>query len=135
MLVLDNLGCHVSPATQECLAQMNTHAVNPPVNCTDIVAPIDHHVGEWIKKRMARRYAAALSTNWDVWRTASENDNLSATRRRQFMAEWLDEALEELYAPANEKFLRSSFESTGILIKRDGTNNIKIRGGEDYKFT
>jgi hypothetical protein len=40
LLVLDNLNCHISDLTQRDLAAMNTHPLNPPPHCTDLVAPI-----------------------------------------------------------------------------------------------
>lgn len=134
MLVLDCLGCHVSDETQRSLAKMNTHVVNPPPNCTDLIAPIDHHVGKWLKDRIKRRYSAALAQNWETWRDAAQNQSLAAPKRRMMLAGWLDDAMDDLKDPTNAGFLYASFDSTGVLIKRDGTNNIKMRGGENYRF-
>ena len=134
LLVLDCLSCHVSQETLQSLASQNTHVVNPPPNCTDLIAPIDHHVGKWLKDKMKKRYCAALSEHWETWRDSSQNDSLAAPKRRMMMAGWLDDAMNELKDPKMASFLYASFDSTGVLVKRDGTHNIKIRGGKDYKF-
>jgi hypothetical protein len=34
----------------------------------------------------------------------------------------------------NSDFIRTSFESTGILIKTDMSHKIKMRGGKGYDF-
>ena len=100
----------------------------------DLIAPIDHHVGKWLKDKMKKRYCAALSEHWETWRDSSQNDSLAAPKRRMMMAGWLDDAMNELKDPKMASFLYASFDSTGVLVKRDGTHNIKIRGGKDYKF-
>ena len=81
---------------------------------------------------MKKSYAAALMLNWDTWRTKKNNGSLCAKRRRMMMAEWLEEAWNELREDSD--FIRSSFESTGILIKRDGSHKIKMRGGDGYDY-
>ena len=133
MLVLDNLiGIHTSNSTIRSMTKDRTFPVFPPPNCTDLVAPIDHHVGALLKQRMKKSYAAALMRNWDTWRTKKNNGSLCAKRRRMMMAEWLEEAWNELREDSD--FIRSSFESTRILIKRDGSHKIKMRGGDGYDY-
>jgi hypothetical protein len=132
MLVLDNLKTHIHSAIQKSFIKDNTLLVRPPPNCTDLVCPIDHHVGQWLKVRMRQRYTEKLHENWDLWRNADTNDSLSSANRRMLLAGWLSEAWGDLQN--DPEFIQRSFESTGMLIKSDMSNNIKMRGGEDYKF-
>ena len=112
MLVLDNLiGIHTSNSTIRSMTKDRTFPVFPPPNCTDLVAPINHHVGALLKQRMKKSNAAALMRNWDTWRTKENNGSLCAKRRRMMMAGWLEEAWNELREDSD--FIRSSFESTG----------------------
>jgi hypothetical protein len=82
---------------------------------------------------MQKRYVRDLQTNWATWRKPKSED-LAATRRRQLMAGWLDEVMGELMEPNNAEFILRSFSATGVLIRRDGTNSIKMRGGDKYTF-
>ena len=132
MLVLDNLKTHLSEPIIKSLTKSRTFPLYPQPNCTDLVAPIDHHVGARLKQRMKKFYGEALEQNWDTWREAENNDSLCAKRRRMLMAGWLEQAWNELREDSD--FIRTSFESTGILIKTDMSHKIKMRGGKGYDF-
>jgi hypothetical protein len=136
LLVLDNLSTHVSSGISKSFVKNRTFVLNPPPNTTDLTCPIDHHVGAWLKDRMRVRWVKALEDNWQLWRDpqAIADGALSASNRRMMMAQWLSDAWEELQLPENNHVIRDSFERTGILIKSDMTHNIKMRGGDTYKF-
>ena len=56
--------------TQALFALMNTYdieAVYTPTNCTDVVAPVDHHLGATLKGTIGKLYLAALEANKDQW--------------------------------------------------------------------
>ena len=125
MLILDNLGAHRIEALTELAIQNNILPVFTSPECTDVLQPVDHHVGAWLKHMMGRFYATELELDINSWRNHSTSGQLSATRRRVFMATWLDLSWSVL--KTKTAFIRKAFESTGCLIKLDGTHGIKIR--------
>jgi hypothetical protein len=125
MLVLDNLSAQRMDQYREKLMKHGIFPVYTAPGCTDVVQPIDHHVGAYLKKAMQRFYKLELELRLPEWRNYQSNDSLSASRRRILMAQWLNAAWPILKAKA--KFIRSAFESTGVLIRLDGSHEIKIR--------
>ena len=125
MLIMDNLSAQRMHAFQEMAMKSRILPVYTSPGCTDVLQPVDHHVGAWLKYMMGRFYATELELDLNNWRNHADSKALSSTRRRIFMATWLDLSWQILKKKA--QFIRSAFESTGCLIKLDGTHNIKIR--------
>ena len=103
-----------------------------PPNCTDVISPCDHHVGNWLKRTMAGFYHIELGLNRHVWYASG----LSASRRRMFLFDWL--LLAWPLFIQQHKLLVASFVHTGWLIALDGSENnlIKLQGwNRPYDFT
>jgi hypothetical protein len=88
--------------------------VYTPAECTDCVAPVDHHVGARLKKLMSDYYHIALETNYESWSNPPSQGGLEAWERRVCMATWLATAWKTLKHEAD--FLKSSFTSTRFLL-------------------
>ena len=130
---------HGAQMTRAFLALMNTNnieAVYTPTNCTDVVAPIDHHVGAALKRIIGKLYHAALEANKDQWCNPPGQGGLEAWERRVFIASWIVQAW-DIMQVEYVHLLRSAFVSTGFLLPIDGSENnlIKVPGVSDYDFT
>ena len=127
MLGMDRLGAQVNPENQNALNELNVYQVLTPANCTDVTAPVDHHIGAALKTKIRLMYE-----HWiEGWEAAGE-PKLSAGDRRLLLAQWVSVAWESL---CRDKYLiRQSFVQTGFLVARDGSENhlIKMAGIENY---
>ena len=128
LLLLDNL-FHQTECNR---AQMKDLGIVPlflATHCTDVAAPIDHHVGCLLKVKIQALYEKDLEKNYKLWRGSDEgspSEFLDAVLRRKKMASWLDAAWGELRVL--KTFFLKAFISTGCLITLDGVNGIKMRG-------
>ena len=77
MLGMDGLSSYFTPAMQDRFKDANIVPVYTPANCTDVVAPVDHHIGGRLKTIMAEFYAAELEVNGEQWQRSGA---LSASR-------------------------------------------------------
>ena len=128
MLAMDRLSSQKCEVSQEALLALNVYPVLTPANCTDVTAPVDHHIGAAIKAKMRIMY--------EVWIDQWERDGeppLSASDRRLLLANWVSVAWEELKANGAH-LIRQSFVETGFLVARDGSENhlIKMAGVKGY---
>ena len=133
LLFLDNLGSHMTESNIALMKELLIVPLFLALNCTDVAAPIDHHVGCYLKVKVKGWYELDLEQNYDLWRggvddveAANPHEFLNTTTRRIKMAQWLDEAWGELRVM--DQFLLSSFVSTGCLMGLNGENEIKMRG-------
>jgi hypothetical protein len=130
LLCLDNHAPHKTPEILELMEELNItpHWLAPL--CTDVAAPVDHHVGALLKVFIRNEYESSLEDpyNFVLWREQDdpETSHLSASRRRMLMGTWLDTAWGFLRTKSD--FFLSSFLSTGCLICLDGSHRIKMRG-------
>ena len=129
LLFIDGHPPQLSPRFNEIAFRNNVFPFAFPPNCTDLVQPVDHHVGIAIKQFMHKLYLIELKNNYDLWRSYKSSGALSASHRRMLMAEWLDIAWSLIRE--NSHLLFQAFESTGLLIQRDGSHNTKLRGLKD----
>ena len=109
---------HGPQRTQTFLALIDTYdieAVYTPTSCTDIVAPVDHHVRALLKKLIGDRYHAALEANKDEWCNPPSHGGLEAWERRVFIATWIVQAW-DIMQLQHANVLRSAFVSTGFLL-------------------
>jgi hypothetical protein len=132
LLVLDNLSGQRMESFQEEAMRNRIFPLFTSPDCTDVLQPVDHHVGAWLKYCMGRFYAVELGLSLNEWRGHGTNKSLSSARRRVLMATWLDHSWAIL--KTKSKFIRAAFESTGCLIKLDGSHQIKIRQLDDLLF-
>ena len=53
MYGLDNLGAHRNIDIKTKLVDADIYPVSILSQCTDVIAPVDHHIGQWAKEAMA----------------------------------------------------------------------------------
>ena len=104
----------------------------PPKN-TDVLAPVDHHAGNRLKRDMSSLKKADLERNDREWCNPPDQGGLR--QKRVKLAFWLATAWDSLRNDAS--FIRSTFVATGWLIAKDGSENnlIKVPGIANYDFT
>ena len=129
MLLLDDLAAQKSPRFNDYAISHHVLPVPIPPGCTDLVQPVDHGVGAILKNIMNVLYQVELEVNYAAWRSYKTSNAMSASRRRILMATWLSHAWGELRIRSD--ILYKTFSST-VLVKRDGTHNLKMRGLEAY---
>ena len=112
----------------------NTLPAYTPPDCTDVISPSDHHVGNELKRIISVFYHEELSANMDTW--CGDGSEFTTSYRRMKMATctWAAAAWEILKRRSD--FLKASFVSTGWLLAKDGSENnlVKIPGVPDYDF-
>ena len=131
MLGVDNIGAHHDSNIKTKLVAADVFPVFTPTQCKDVISPVDHHVGNWMKEAMAVMYGHELERNLEMW----ENGELTAAERRIYIANWVGTAWTEL--KTMPKFIRKSFVSTGWLLAKDGSENhlVKLKKYlKDYGF-
>jgi hypothetical protein len=99
---------------------------------TDLLQPVDHHVGAMMKKYIAALYKVEVELNYDEWRGYKANESLAAGRRRVYMAKWLARAWAFIQQDENKTVLEQAFVST-VLVKLDGSHQLSYRGLPDYQ--
>ena len=117
ILGLDNLGAHLNSDIKAKLVAADVFPVFTPSQCTDVIAPVDHHIGQWMKEATAMMYEHELERNLEQW----ENGELTAAERRIYIANWIGTAWEVL--KTMPEFIKTSFVSTGWLLAKDGSEN------------
>ena len=127
MLAMDRLSAQVDPENQHALNELNAYQVLTPANCTDVTAPVDHHIGAPLKTKVRVMYEHWIET----WERTGEK-KISAGERRVLLAQWVSVAWESL--KQDEYLLIQSFVQTGLLVAKDGSENhlIKMAGVENY---
>jgi hypothetical protein len=95
------------------------------------LGPSDHHIGQHLKSMVCTFYKNDFELNRDIWCT----DSLSASERRQKVAEWAAGAWAILRAEADR--IRQCFIATGFLIARDGSEDalIQIPNVPAYRYS
>lgn len=134
LLGLDGLaGQHNSAFYDRAVAE-NVVPVYTPPDCTDVVAPCDHHVFVRLKGLIKDFYHAQSEASREDWASSKDNDSLSASKRRILLAQWVSAAWKILCEGSDsEEWFKKSFTSTGFLMKlRDPSADIKIKGLEGY---
>ena len=129
LLCLDNCTAHDRPSSIQLMKELNIHPFYLATNCTDVAAPVDHHVGALLKVKIKHRYEANLEQpgQFELWRGEGEiYSPLSVSKRRCLMATWLDDAWQSMRDM--EVLFLHAFTSTGCLMQKDGTNFVKMRG-------
>ena len=123
--------------TDRC-AELGIVLVYGPASCTDVVAPVDHHVGVRLKEIIGRLYTSHLEANRRRWQLAEGRDgHFTASDRRMLLTQWAEVAWEEL-KENHANLLLQAFRSTGYFpLNPDGSedDDIKIgKGHEDYRW-
>jgi hypothetical protein len=127
--VLLGMDGHTSQITPFCRAMMDhlgiRYAITTP-NCTDIISPVDRHVGAALKAKIFARYNEALKANKNMWSLPAAQGGLSDPRKRMLLATWSSEAWREM-CNENHHLIRQSFVETGFLLAKDGSENHLVR--------
>ena len=106
-----------------------------PPDCTDVVAPCDHHVFVRLKHYIKLFYQETSERYRELW-SADDNDELAASKKRVLVAGWVNDAWRLICdEEGSERFFRQSFTSTGFLMKLEEPGvEIKIKGLPDYRI-
>lgn len=136
LLGLDGLKSQHNQQFFRAAAGKDTTLFYTPPDCTDVVAPCDHHVFARLKGLMKGFYRVHSEQNRDFWADSAENDSLCASKRRMLIASWVSEAWDVMCSGSDsEEFFQKAFTSTGFLMKlADPEALISIKGLPDYKF-
>ena len=131
ILYLDELPSQMGEDIRKYMLSRRVVVVFIPGGLTDVLQPVDIHVGARIKAIISQLYKAALARHYYEWRDYKSSKALSSEVRRLHMASWVSRAWE--YLKVYEKdLIRRSFEKS-IFIKRDGTNKLELeRVSEKY---
>ena len=105
-----------------------------PPDCTDVLAPCDHHVFVQLKNLIKISYQRMSEEFRRVW--SEENDELCAGNKRRMIAQWVSDAWSTMCdGSTSQAFFKSAFTSTGYLMKLDDPcDEIKIKGLPVYNF-
>ena len=123
--VLLGMDQHASQATPQCRTFMKLMDIVPaftPANCTDCVSPVDHHVGQTLKLKIAKRYNDTYALNRDSWELPKKEGGLSDSKKRMLVAGWASEAWAEVCSD-HQPLIRTAFVKTGFLLAKDGSEN------------
>ncbi len=97
---------------------------------TDLLQPVDNHVGAHCKTIISALYKVEVEINFQEWRGYQANKSLSAQMRRLHMARWLSVAWAHLKEYPH--IIHQSFIHT-VLVKLDGTHELVYRGLDGYQ--
>ena len=124
MLGMDQHGSQMVDEFLEGMQESNIYGVYTPVNCTDVAAPIDHHVGARMKQKMKHLYVRDFAADMDAWCFG-----LSNAERRMKIAKWVSEAWAGLKEDGD--FFKSVFQSTGFCNAMDGSEDHLVKVGSE----
>lgn len=131
--VLLGMDGHKAQITPFCRAFMDhmgiRYAITTP-NCTDLISPVDRHVGATIKSKIYAKYKKAHKTNKHLWTRPEAKGGLSASRKRVLVATWVSEAWKEACRD-NQHCIERAFVETGFLLAKDGSDRHEIRPYKD----
>ena len=127
--VLLGMDGHAAQITPFCRAFMDhmgiRYAITTP-NCTDLISPVDRHVGAALKTKIEDYYEQALRTNAKLWTLPEAQGGLSASRKRILVATWTSLAWRDLCRD-NQYCIERAFIETGFLLANDGSDRWEVR--------
>jgi hypothetical protein len=126
LLGMDGHAAQITPYMRGFMDLMGIRYAITTANCTDIISPVDRHVGETIKKKIHGFYKEALKTNSRMWELPGKDGGLTDTKRRILVATWTSEAWKQFCAE-NHTVIKESFVQTGFLLARDGSDRLSVR--------
>jgi hypothetical protein len=101
----------------EAMEAVATHGEFTPPECTDVVSPVDHHVGRYMQRFMHDCYEQFMEVEG---RWLDEEDNMPVKERRMLIVGWALQAWESLCADHTD-LLEAAFVSTGFKMAKDGS--------------
>lgn len=120
MLGMDQHGSQKVAEFQQKMANNDVFGVYTPTSCTDVVAPVDHHIGGSLKQKIGQYYDEEFGCSFEEF-----TSRLSDSQVRIWIARWVARAWEEL--KSEDAFIRKAFVHTGFLNARDGSENHLIQ--------
>ena len=134
MLGLDNHGCHTHPAFKAACAEHHIFLVFTPAYTTDITAPVDHHVGAFMKTIMQKLWEAELVEMYAYWtEDGVDMPGRAASHRRILMTQRTVESWRRTQQETT--LLLRAFTSTGFLCKMDRSDVHLLKVvGWDYLY-
>ena len=127
--VLLGMDGHAAQITPFCRAFMDhmgiRYAITTP-NCTDLISPVDRHVGAALKAKIEDYYEQALRTNAKLWTLSEAQGGLSASRKRILVATWTSLAWTDLCRD-NQYCIERAFIETGFMLANDGSDRLEVR--------
>ncbi len=108
VLGMDQHGSHAIPDIVEEMGRLGIFPVFTPSHCTEVVSPVDHHVGARLKQKMATYYHAELDKNFVDWCKSLQEGGLHTWERRVLIAKWLADAWEEV--KTDRDFMKAAFQ-------------------------
>jgi hypothetical protein len=127
--VLLGMDGHKAQITPFCRAFMDLMGIRYGIttpNCTDVISPVDRHVGKVLKDKIHAKYEKALKSNARMWSLPAGQGGLSDARKRVLLATWTSEAWTELCRD-NKHVITRAFVETGFLIAKDGSDRHEVR--------
>jgi len=125
LLGMDGHTSQITPYVRSIMDYLGIrYAITTP-NCTDIISPVDRHVGSGLKRKIFLRFRRALRVNHNLWVLSEKEGGLSETRKRLLIARWVSESWEEICAH-HPHLIRQAFVETGFLLAKDGSENHKV---------
>lgn len=133
--VLLGMDRHTAQSTMLCQCFMEkfgiVQAYTPP-NCTDVVSPVDHHVGAALKGKIYDMYEEQYEKEWVRFNAKPGDGGLEARHKRMMVATWSSKAWDDL-CKNHHHLIRKAFVSTGFLLAKDGSENHLVSLGRDFK--
>lgn len=130
LMVLDS---YTAQKTDECIefaSENDIKSIFLPGGCTDILQPVDKHIGAWFKGKLKCKWQKFFFDQFNK----DPNFTVSAQQKRVLILQWVSEIWQELILKEKEaQTIRTAFEQPGILLELDGTNKIKFEDFPLYK--
>ena len=120
ILYLDALPSQMGEDIRAYMMTRKVVVVFIPGGLTDVLQPVDIHVGARVKALISQLYKNALSRHYSEWRDYRNTHSLSEAIRRLHMASWVEQAWGHLKVYEKNLITRSFTKS--IFIQKDGTN-------------
>lgn len=131
-LGLDGLAAQKTAAFRNKATGLNILPFYTPPDCTDVIAPCDHHVFLKFKKLIQEFYRQVSQAQRAIWADCKDNSSLTLSLKRIQIAQWVSAAWDELCTNHEQLFLHA-FTSTGFLMKlAEPGADIKITGLDGY---
>jgi hypothetical protein len=132
LLGLDGLPAQKTAKFLDTATESNIIPMYTPPDCTDVIAPCDHHVFLTLKNMIKAFYRKMSQALRDLWADSRDNGSLCPSNKRIQIAQWVSAAWAE-FCVHHEELILKAFTSTGFLMKLDNPGSeIKIDGLPDY---
>lgn len=130
MMIFDSLNAQKTDDCIEFASELDIESIFLPGGCTDLLQPIDKHIGAWFKQQLKKLWTKFFKKKFEE----DPNFEVPDHHKRVLILQWVSEIWQKLKQPQYEEFIRTTFEQPGILIQLDGKNNIKFKDYPEYEL-